>query len=168
MLYIQGIRSHKLLPVLIQTGMWLWVPMSNIRRFFCNLFHKDKKKYLKYIKCNNHFSGTNHYKEWEAIEKGVVKVPYTLEKHHYAIEWIIPIKATRHLEKFLDNMVGRGYEFMNFFWHTVKIFTGIWFGPTDMNKFSCVELVNALLIEAGYTEVQLHWNPYETQVLYKT
>jgi len=164
MLHIQGIRSHKILPVIIQTGMWLWVPFENVRRFKRNLFKKDKEEYLKYIKCNNHWSPTNHYQEWEAVEKGVVKVPYSLEKHHFAMEWFIPIKATRHLERFLDSMVGRGYEFLNFFWHAVKIFTGKWYGPKDMIRFSCVELVNALLIEAGYSEVSLHWNPYETQL----
>lgn len=45
------------------------------------------------------------------------------------------IRGRRYIEK----TNGTKYEFMNFFWHAVKIFTGIWFGSKNSKALYCYE-----------------------------
>lgn len=47
---------------------------------------------------------------------------------------------TLRLQRFVASEAGKKYEYSMFFWHTVKIFTGKWYGSTSNKRFFCKEL----------------------------
>jgi len=162
---IQGIRSHRFLPLAIQFYMWLWVPLENSRRFKYNLLHKDKKPYVKFQKTNNHWSlrSVRLGLEWEALWPKIVERPFILN-HHEVSEWdrTCSIEKENEIVAFLREQVDKHYETFNFWWHIVKVFTGKWYGPTGDSQHSCVEIINKVLMMLG-EPVTMDFNPFETQ-----
>lgn len=173
MVTIQGIRSHKFLPIGIQTFMWLWVICENIRIFFKNTFRwitgSKKRNYLHFIKCSNHLSFISTYYgvaiEWEAVWNKISKSLYK-RNHHMIKEWNIEVspEVEKEMVEYAESTIGRvKYELFNFWWHIVKVFTGKWYGSTNDKKQSCVEFVNRVLRIAGY-DIPVDANPYELEM----
>lgn len=142
---IQGIRSHKFLPLAIQFHMWLYA------------FLRGKK----FIKTCNHWSVIIGETEYEAIGKGVVKKPY-IRNHHYIKEWEISTIHEADVVRLLESRVGKKYEFMNFLFHIFRVWFGGWWGSYSSESYSCIELTNEALKVAGYS-IPKYFNPYETQ-----
>jgi hypothetical protein len=157
---IQGIRSSEFLPRAIQFFMWLYVVRVNIFRFF------SRKPYLKFIKTCNHWSVVfkDRNKEYEAIGRGVVVRSYSLYYHQYAKEWDVPVQDIESLEEYCIQQVNKGYEYLNFFWHILKVMGFRWLGSYNDNHHSCIELANRVLQMAGIEEINKYDNPYQTQV----
>lgn len=157
---IQGIRSNAFLPRAIQLFMWLYVKRVN---FFRSFTGKEK---LPHIKTCNHLSiCINNNIEWEAIGKGVVKRVYSIEGHQYVKEWKVPTQNYQEVINYLDNQVGKGYEFLNFIFHILKVFGFRWLGSWNDKHHSCVELANRALQIAGVKEIKKFHNPYEMQLI---
>lgn len=155
---IQGIRSKAFLPLAIQFFMWLYVVRVNFFRFF------NGKEKLPYIKTCNHLSiCVNNNIEWEAIGKGVVKRVYSIKGHQYVKEWKVPTENYQEVVNYLDNQVGKGYEFLNFIFHILKVFGFRWLGSWNDKHHSCVELANRALQIAGVEGINKFDNPYEMQ-----
>ena len=146
---IQGSKSNAFLPLAIQ-----------LHQYFHALARFQPLRWI----CN-HFSVIIGDWEYEAIGKGVVKRPYSLQEHHYAKEWKIPLSPEKESEvqRYLDSLVGKKYEYLNFLWHIIRIWFGRWIGGKN-DTFSCIELVNNALIAAGLP-VSSYDSPYETQTL---
>lgn len=156
---IQGIRSNAFLPLAIQFFMWLYVVRVN---FFRSFTGKEK---LPHIKTCNHLSiCVNNNIEWEAIGKGVVKRVYSIDGHQYVKEWKVPTENYQEVVNYLDNQVGKGYEFLNFIFHILKVFGFRWLGPWNDKHHSCVELANRALQIAGVKGINKFDNPYEMQL----
>lgn len=157
---IQGIRSNAFLPLAIQFFMWLYVVRVN---FFRSFTGKEK---LPHIKTCNHLSiCVNNNIEWEAIGKGVVKRVYSIEGHQYVKEWKVPTENYREVINYLDAQVGKGYEFLNFIFHILKVLGFRWLGSWNDKHHSCVELANRALQIAGVKEIKKFHNPYEMQLI---
>lgn len=159
-LTIQGIRSNKFLPKAIQFFMWLYVVRVNICRFF------SRKPYLKFIKTCNHWSVVfkDRNREYEAIGKGVVLRSYSLYSHKYVKEWDIVVDDIDSLENYCIKQVNKSYEYLNFFFHILKVAGFKWLGVYNDNRHSCIELVNRVLQIAGVEGINKYDNPYETQI----
>lgn len=159
-LTIQGIRSNAFLPRAIQFFMWLYVVRVNIFRFF------SRKPYLKFIKTCNHWSVVfkDRNKEYEAVERGVVVRNYSLYYHQYVKEWDIPVTDIEPLESYCIKQVNKGYEYLNFVWHILKVIGFRWLGSYNDSHHSCIELANRVLQIAGVDGINKFDNPYQTQL----
>jgi hypothetical protein len=151
-LVIQGIRSKAFLPRAIQLFMWLYA----------------KANHLPPIKCCNHWSVVlpDSLMEYEAIGKGVVRRPYSVESHEYVREWVLLLNdiAYEEVVNYLESSVGKGYEFSNFLFHILKVAGFRWLGIYNDKRFSCIELANRCIQMSGYRGFNKFDNPYETQV----
>lgn len=159
-LKIQGIRSNHLLPLLIQASMWVYVVRVNIGHFFI------RKPYIPFIKTCNHWSVVfpDRDTEIESIGKGVVEVDYSIEKHQYVKEWSIIPDDLEKVYSYCKLQENKGYEYVNFLFHILKIFGFRWLGSWNDNHHSCIELVNRALQIAGVEGINKFDNPYQTQV----
>lgn len=145
---IQGIRSNAFLPRAIQLFMWLYAK-----------FHR-----LPPIKCCNHWSVIIGNMEYEAIGKGVVMRQYSIKSHKYVKEWQVQIDNPMVVLAYLQDQVGKGYEFSNFLFHILKVAGFRWFGIYNDKRHSCIELANRALQIAGVEGINKFDNPYQTQV----
>lgn len=137
---IQAIRNNTFVPKAIHLGMWLYA----------------KFNMLPVRKTYNHWSVVIDDVEYEALAKGVVKHKYNPETHTDYKEWVLFGDPT----KFLEEQVGKKYEFQNFLFHTLKIIFPKWLGSWSSKKYSCIELCTRAMQDQGY-KVNKYMNPYE-------
>jgi len=145
---IQGIKSNAFLPLSIQLHQVFFA----IARFLP----------IRWV--SNHWSVVLGDWEYEAIGRGVVKRPYSLKDHHYVTEWEIKLSPQKEvaIRAYLDSLVGKKYEYLNFLYHIIRIWFGKWIGGKN-DTFSCIELVNSVLLRVG-VNVSSYDSPYETEV----
>jgi len=118
----------------------------------------------------NHILIENDGAVWEAIDEGVV---YSTLAEHFSHkkyrkkyeEKIIELDFSE-TEKaqaiaYLNQQVGKKYEFSNFLFHPIKTITGEWKGQKTDNRHYCYELVIRAMNATGKYKLDPFLNPRE-------
>ena len=132
--YLVLIHSTNFTARLIQLGMFLWC----ILRF--------KKPKYTYNHCEIVY-GNNVYDFLSsgAIDEGIKTRSWLSVRKSYNNDFrfqVYELAKPSDLEnavKYLAETENIPYEYSNFFYHAVKIFTGKWLGSTNKNKLYCYE-----------------------------
>ncbi len=147
------ITTHNLSARLIHLGMWIYAKLRN--------------KPTRHI--DNHFEIRIGEDTWGAISEGVTKRHWQkyVNEHKgkyftYTNRWFdLTDEELQRGLKFLESQEGTPYEFENFWWFTVYIFTGKWKGSTSFNKIYCYELGIAFINAAKGWNLNEQMSPYE-------
>ncbi len=157
--YIIMFRSRTVLGRLVQFSMWLWCILRGIKveKFYnhCEIEYLDlcsgaietglKTRYFQQV-ITNEYKGKVEY----------IKYPVYLDK----FEW-------QKGKMYLDWAENTPYEYSNFWFNIVKIFTGKWSGNTDGKKLYCVEhVINFLNVTGRYGKLDKYLNTYEAKKLF--
>lgn len=160
---IRNVRTHNFSALLIHLGMFLWAILR---------FKRPKKSY-------NHVEVT-----WQIIKangrafdrltsgarsEGVKRIPWRdyvaryKGKYFKYFAYRVPLSLQEWVNGlgYLDRIEGVKYEYANFFYHTIKIFTGIWAGSKTTRQAYCLEHAIRFLNATGKYELNPYMNPYE-------
>lgn len=150
------VRTHNFSAKLIHIGMFLWY----ILRF--------KKPTYCYNHCELKYGDLTS----GALAKGVISRNFDeyvsgLKKHKlkfYQIE--LTDEEYDNGMIYLKQAEGVKYEFANFLWHTVKIFTDRWYGSKSASELYCYEHVIRFLNATGKYKINPFLNPVEYEKLF--
>ncbi len=147
------IRTHNFSARLIHIGMFLWAILR---------FKKPVKVYNHCeIRYDNYTSGavaegvkTRLWEDFIKEHKG---------KYFKYIEYDINLKPfeKNRVRFYLSKANGTKYEYSNFFWHTIKIILGKWYGNRSSKKLFCYEHCIRALNASGKFNLSPYMNPYE-------
>ena len=156
--YVVLFRSYTILGRLVQFSMWLYCILRGLKveKFYnhCEIEYLDlcsgaietgvKTRYFREV-INKEYKGKVEY----------IKYPIYLDKY----EWI---KA----KIYLDKAENTPYEYSNFWFNIVKIFTGKWNGNRNRKKLYCVEHAINFLNATGRYRLEQYLNTYEAKKLF--
>lgn len=149
---IRLIRTTNFSARLIHLGMWLWAVLR---------FKKPKKIY-------NHFEiGYDGLMSSGAVADGVENRLFAdyLKEHDVEdyVEYPISLSDDKYKValEYIRRSEGIKYEYSNFLWHTVKIFTGLWLGNKTNRKLFCYEYGIRFLNYVKSYGLDPYMNPYE-------
>lgn len=168
-MYVVLIRTHNLSARLIHLGMFLWAILRFKKpKYIYNhveIVYRDKKGNLMTVGA---VSPTVRIMKWEDY----------VEEHEgrffkYKAYEIFPQRFTLHSSKFrnarilalnfLMTQLGKKYEYANFFYHAVRIFTGKWYGSRTTRRQYCLELAIRTINKSPLINLPVFISPYEFQ-----
>lgn len=147
------VRTHKITALIIHLGMFLYA----ILRFL-----KPKRSWNHdEIRFGELTSG--------AIAEGVKtrSWPYYVAEHHgkyfrhydYLLELTDEEWAKGY--EYLKQAEGTKYEYANFLYHAIKIFTGVWAGSRSTRQAFCLEHAIRFINATGKYKINPYISPYE-------
>lgn len=150
------IRTKNITARLIHLGMWLWAVLR---------FKKPTKSY-------NHCEVRYGEMTSGAIADGVKTRPwayYLFEHRKKYFDWIdyelnLTEEEWKRGKEYLDKVEGTPYEFENFWFHAIYIFTGKWLGSTTNKKLYCYEHGIRFINAAKGLNLDTNMNPYQFRI----
>jgi hypothetical protein len=143
------VRSYNLSAIIIHIGMFLWY-----------LLRFKKPSY-----CYNHCELKYGEMTSGAISKGVKSRNFKEYLKYFTIE--LTEKQYEKGMKYLKSSENTKYEFVNFLFHTLKIFTDRWYGSKTTAELYCYEHVIQFLNATGKYNIDPFLNPVEAEKLFK-
>ena len=154
---ISIIRTHNLTALLIHLGMFLHAVLR---------FRKPKRSY-------NHSEVRFGELTSGAIAEGVKtrSWPHYVAEHygkyfrHYDYILELTDEEWGNGYEYLKQAEGTKYEYANFLYHAIKIFTGKWMGSKTTRQSYCLEHAIRFMNATGKYNLNVFMNPYEFEML---
>lgn len=155
-LQIVLVRSYNITARVIHLGMFLWYVIRFKKPKFC--YNHLEVKYgdmtsgaiSEGVKSRN-FS--QYLKDLGKYKLKIYNVYLTDRQYNKAMEYLKEAEDTE-------------YEFENFFWHALKIFTDKWYGSKDTSELYCYEHGIECLNATGKYKINPYLNPVEAEKLF--
>ncbi len=152
--YIRIIRTKNFSARLIHVGMWLYAVLRGLKP------HK-----ISYNHCEVGYEDLTSGAIVEGVKtrKWEDYIDSFKEKYFKYLEYEFDFSDVEWLRAkyYLDKIENQPYEFENFWYHTIKIFTGKWKGSTKPTQIYCYEHgIRVLNCKEGI-KLDTNMNPYE-------
>lgn len=150
------VRSYNITAKIIHVGMFLWYVLRFKKPKYC--YNHAEIKYGDMT--SGAISEGVKSRNFEQYLKDLGK--YKLKK--YTVE--LTKKEYERGMEYIKEAENTDYEFKNFFYHALKIFTDNWYGSTDSSELYCYEHVIRFLNESTKYYFNPFLNPVEAEKLF--
>lgn len=153
MIAVTIVRSYNISARIIQFGMWVWAKLRKL------------PTYKTYNHCEIRYSNLTS----GAIASGVktrVWLDYVKEHKKEWISYELNLTPQEIADgiKYLYKSENTPYEFENFWYHAIKIFTGKWEGSKKATELYCYEHAIRFMNATKKYNLPISMNPYEFKI----
>ncbi len=150
------VRSYNLSARIIHLGMFLWYILRFKKPSYCYNHAEIKYGNMTSGAISEGVKSRNFEEYLKKLGKYKLKrynIKLTKKQYNKGMEYLKEAENTK-------------YEFKNFFYHALKIFTDKWYGDTSSSELYCYEHVIRFLNNTGKYYINPFLNPIEAEKLF--